>query len=161
MKTGSELITEERKRQIEKEGWTADHDDEHNDGSLADAAACYCIDSDRYINWNTSRVQAEATIKLKRNLLWTWDEEWWKPTPNDRIRELTKAGALIAAEIDRLQRMGTKPSKSSKNNNEFVITDVSKRSELLNDFVAFCYKKNRYAQHTVPKIRVKEYIEII
>jgi hypothetical protein len=29
---------------------------------------------------------------------------WWKPTPSDRIRELTKAGALIAAEIDRLKR---------------------------------------------------------
>ena len=27
-----------------------------------------------------------------------------KPTPDDRIRELTKAGALIAAEIDRLLR---------------------------------------------------------
>ncbi|MEM5768085.1 MAG: hypothetical protein AAGU23_06610 [Bacillota bacterium] len=27
-----------------------------------------------------------------------------KPTPDDRIRELKKAGALIAAEIDRLQR---------------------------------------------------------
>jgi len=26
----------------------------------------------------------------------------WKPTPDDRVRELVKAGALIAAEIDRL-----------------------------------------------------------
>ena len=31
-------------------------------------------------------------------------EEWWKPTPKNRVRELVKAGALIAAEIDRLQR---------------------------------------------------------
>jgi hypothetical protein len=36
---------------------------------------------------------------------WPWDREWWKPTPNNRIRELAKAGALIAAEIDRLQRL--------------------------------------------------------
>ncbi len=46
---------------------------------------------------------------------WPWDPKWWKPLYNDeedqtpdeidnRIRELTKAGALIAAEIDRLQR---------------------------------------------------------
>jgi hypothetical protein len=28
-------------------------------------------------------------------------------TPNDRIRELKKAGALIAAEIDRLQRLAS------------------------------------------------------
>jgi hypothetical protein len=31
-----------------------------------------------------------------------WGESWWKPTPEDRVRELVKAGALIAAEIDRL-----------------------------------------------------------
>jgi len=31
-----------------------------------------------------------------------WNVVWWKPTPDDRIRELAKAGALIAAEIDRL-----------------------------------------------------------
>ena len=33
---------------------------------------------------------------------WPWNVVWWKPTPDDRIRELAKAGALIAAEIDRL-----------------------------------------------------------
>lgn len=33
---------------------------------------------------------------------WPWDEMLWKPTPDDRIRELAKAGALIATEIDRL-----------------------------------------------------------
>lgn len=31
-----------------------------------------------------------------------WDNEWWKPSPDDRKRELVKAGALIAAAIDRL-----------------------------------------------------------
>jgi hypothetical protein len=41
MKTGIELIAEERKRQIEVEGWTAEHDDEHTDGELALAAVCY------------------------------------------------------------------------------------------------------------------------
>jgi hypothetical protein len=35
--------------------------------------------------------------------LWPWDPSWWKPSP-DPIRNLVKAGALIAAEIDRLQR---------------------------------------------------------
>ena len=38
--------------------------------------------------------------------IWPWNLIWWKPTPNDRIRELVKAGALIAAEIDRLQAGG-------------------------------------------------------
>jgi len=41
-----------------------------------------------------------------------WDKSWWKPldtnpnqmTVEDRIRHLEKAGALLAAEIDRLLR---------------------------------------------------------
>ena len=38
--------------------------------------------------------------------LWPWRPSWWKPTPDDRVRELVKTGALIAAEIDRLRRRG-------------------------------------------------------
>ena len=101
--TGIEIITKERLRQIEEEGWTPEHDSEHGDGELADAAACYCIDSDRTITWNTSRVQAVATILLKRDLHFPWDNKWWKPSPDNRIKELAKAGALIAAEIDRIK----------------------------------------------------------
>ena len=37
---GIELISEERKRQIEEEGWTSEHDTQHDDESLA-LAACY------------------------------------------------------------------------------------------------------------------------
>jgi hypothetical protein len=33
---------------------------------------------------------------------WPWNDDDWKPSP-DPIRNLVKAGALIAAEIDRLQ----------------------------------------------------------
>ena len=39
---------------------------------------------------------------------WPWDVSWWKPSDSP-IRNLVKAGALIAAEIDRLQR-ATVPS---------------------------------------------------
>lgn len=41
MKSGIEIIAEERKRQIEVEGWTLEHDDEHRCGELSDAAVCY------------------------------------------------------------------------------------------------------------------------
>ena len=34
---------------------------------------------------------------------WPWSDKWWKP--KDKIRDLVRAGALIAAEIDRLQRL--------------------------------------------------------
>ncbi len=102
MKTGTELIAEERARQISKEGWNAGHDDGHDEGELAKAAMCYAAPAgirddveyehrDRKVTWLDGH--------------WPWGREWWKPTPENRVRELVKAGALIAAEIDRLQRL--------------------------------------------------------
>ena len=101
MKTGTELITEERQRQISVEGWTPQHDDEHSDGSLAVAAACYATQAYQGLY--------EEGMKVRTFILryWPWHPKWWKPTPDDRVRELVKAGALIAAEIDRLQRLGS------------------------------------------------------
>jgi len=78
---GVRLIEAERQRQINCEGWSLGHDD-HDEGELAKAAACYAIDS---------------------NFSWPWDFKYWKPG-GGRIRQLTKAGALIAAEIERLLR---------------------------------------------------------
>jgi hypothetical protein len=95
MKTGIELIAEERQRQIQKEGWTSEHDDEHIDGEIAIAAATYAI---RPII-NEVMLNDEGIPHL-----WPWEAKCYKPTPENRIRELQKAGALIAAEIDRLQR---------------------------------------------------------
>jgi hypothetical protein len=43
-------------------------------------------------------------------IFWPWDQDWWKPSP-DPIRNLVKAGALIAAEIDRLQRLAPPEAK--------------------------------------------------
>ena len=39
-------------------------------------------------------------------VMFPFSSVWWKPSPENRIKELAKAGALIAAEIDRLQRLG-------------------------------------------------------
>lgn len=94
-KTGIELIAEERQRQIEKEGWTPEHDAHHDTGDLALAAAAYAS-AELY-----RRTTSEGCDNTPH--IWPFEREWWKPTPNDRIRELQKAGALIAAEIDRLQ----------------------------------------------------------
>lgn len=95
---GVALIAAERRRQVEAEGWTSEHDDEHRDGSLAVAAACYATQANQGL-YENGRKAREAILAY-----WPWDAKWWKPTPDDRIRELVKAGALIAAEIDRLQR---------------------------------------------------------
>lgn len=99
MKTGTELITEERQRQISVEGWTPQHDDEHSDGSLAVAAACYAAQEGQGLFYGGMKLR-EAALQH-----WPWARSWWKPSPDNRVRELVKAGALIAAEIDRLQRL--------------------------------------------------------
>ncbi|WP_417744780.1 hypothetical protein [Rosistilla oblonga] len=96
--SGVEVIAAERERQVEVGGWTAEHDDAKKKGELANAAACYAMerrDRDRVIWDSPSRV-----------ILWPWHSALWKPNPLNRIRELAKAGALIAAEIDRLNRIG-------------------------------------------------------
>jgi len=82
----------ERRRQVESKGWTPEHDDHHDRGELADAAACYA--GTLSSRWVTA---PEA---------WPWGEESWKPTA-DRRRMLVKAGALILAEIERMDRQET------------------------------------------------------
>lgn len=105
--TGVDLIAAERERQMSEEDWTPDHDDEHTDGSLASAAAAYAIPLNEFPIRKASAAGPE--IRAHRYCLWPWENRWWRPARfgtgrQGRIRELVKAGALIAAEIDRLQR---------------------------------------------------------
>lgn len=102
IKDGVEQISEERYRQVLKEGWTPEHDDEHTENQLANAAATYAMDADcrdalMHLVYDCEMLGIPPT--------WPWDEKYYKPTPDDRIKELRKAGALIAAEIDRLNRV--------------------------------------------------------
>lgn len=92
-KSGLELINEERIRQIEKEGWSDDHDDQYTQNELTDAADAY--------------LRAGTTGDLKRPSFWPWDEEWWKPSKEAK-RNFEKAGALYLADLDRLIRSGSK-----------------------------------------------------
>ena len=98
MKTGIELIAEERQKQIEKERWTAEHDAEHKDGELANAAAYYAMTEDT-IDFINNEWGNDMHLHI-----WPFEKESLKLTPENRVRELQKAGALIAAEIDRLNR---------------------------------------------------------
>ena len=98
MKTGIERIEEERERQISQEGYTPEHDDNHDDSELLKAADCYITAVRRM----SQLVYKNLWKKLPA--LWPWDKEWWKPS-DDPVRNLVKAGALIAAEIDRIQRL--------------------------------------------------------
>lgn len=107
---GSAAIARERLRQIESEGWTAEHDDLQPQGGLAQAAACYA---------STAAMQSEKGIKLLPKCFihknWPWARDWWKPS-NDPIRNLEKAGALCAAEIDRLKRLHAEQSVENRSN---------------------------------------------
>lgn len=91
--SGIERIAAERERQTSVEGWTPAHDDEHDFGSLISAAVAYAEYSRGLMRYESGTAPYN----------WPWEPEWWKPS-DDPIRNLEKAGALIAAEIDRLQR---------------------------------------------------------
>jgi hypothetical protein len=84
-------VIAERRRQVDAEGWTPEHDDGHQGGEIARAAACYAL--------HASGFKADAIMEL-----WPkeWGSRWWKPT--DTRRNLVKAAALLVAEIERLDR---------------------------------------------------------
>ena len=92
-------VLTERRRQIESEGWTREHDDQWRLGEIGGAAACYTMQA------TLDRVNAPHLVDaMKRTIreLWPWASHWWKPT--NRRRDLVKAAALILAEIERLDR---------------------------------------------------------
>ena len=81
----------ERFRQIEGEGWSLDHDDDHRAGELAQAGACYA----RYAG-------SDYTVKGSSPHGWPWDGDWWKPA--GFRRDLVRAAALILAEGEKFDR---------------------------------------------------------
>lgn len=86
-------VLTERARQVNVEGWTPEHDDEHDEGEMASAAAAYAAHA---CGWNDGAVRD----------LWPpqWHLKWLKPTTPRG--DLVKAGALILAEIERRDRAG-------------------------------------------------------
>jgi len=112
MKTGVEIIAEERTRQITVKGWTPAHDDIHEKGQLALAGAAYALQASEHDELYAS-IGRRPCEGLNAGwigaalLFWPWDRSCWKPDYEDRVKTLAKAGALIAAEIDRLQRAAT------------------------------------------------------
>lgn len=104
-----QAVVAERRRQIEVEGWTGEHDDTHQRGELAQAAACYAQPEPIY--------EPRLTVPVG----WPWAAEWWKPASHNprtraldhtgvgRRRDLVRAGALILAEIERLDRRALRP----------------------------------------------------
>lgn len=89
------LIKEERKRQIEVEGYTPEHDDKWNSPhDLISGAYTY---------------QMDPVEREEYPFSWPWAMKHWKPTAKEgvkgRIRELVKAGALYMAAKEQLERV--------------------------------------------------------
>lgn len=86
-------VTAERRKQI-GQGHDAEHDDWHQHDELARAAACYAAPE-----------YSRESILDHQAMDWPFDQASWRPTPDDRKRELIKAMALLVAEYERLERM--------------------------------------------------------
>lgn len=128
MSKGAELIVTERCRQITNEKWSPKHDDEHKNGELAMAASCYAAPATIY------RQEEDLANRVEFVEPWPWEPHWDKrygygsrknnpgnvlPNPasftsKERKDLLVKAGALIAAELDRLIRLEKKKKKGRK-----------------------------------------------
>ena len=102
---GAEMIAAERRRQVDAEGWTPEHDDEHRPGELLDAARSYeLVAAYQFLRDDPAHADSRLVARaLECPPIWPWHASWWKPS-DDPVRNLVRAGALIAAEIDRLQR---------------------------------------------------------
>lgn len=110
MNEAIELVKQERRRQIEQEGWTPKHDDSHSRGEMAMAAACYAapipIRAEMEVSCGCRGLSECTHVFGKSEWLdpWPWDKEWDKRGKHDRLRQLVIAAALLVAEIERLQR---------------------------------------------------------
>lgn len=95
------LVRDERIRQICAEHWTPEHDDQHTDGQLADAAGAYAVAA-------TNDLKPDGTLDEhygtdSGRLLWPWQREGFKP--RSHRHNLVRAGALILAELERIERL--------------------------------------------------------
>ena len=90
--TGVERIATERRRQIEAEGYDAKHDEAYPARVFFEAAAAYTMVA-------IDRRNAHMVL----DLFWPkeWDIKYFKPS-DGTLRNAEKAGALMAAGIDRL-----------------------------------------------------------
>lgn len=94
-KTGAQLISEERQEQIKKHGWSSSHDQQHIGGELAIVAA------------TLATYHTDAQVVDFSTLYGSGDNAWGleNKLKHDTINRLKIAGALIAAEIDRLNNI--------------------------------------------------------
>ena len=95
------MIAAERRRQIEVEGYDTKHDLTHKPGDIALAGACYACNASAWLGTNSFGELGKKYAELSQHgFRWPFEDKYWKP--KNPLSDLVRAGALIAAEIDRM-----------------------------------------------------------
>ena len=95
---GVREIADERQRQVDAEGYSAENDADYKAGELANAALAYLqVAAMDLTAGGRSHVATRSPPAC-----WPWHRLWWKP--RDAHRDLVRAGALIAAQLDAIDR---------------------------------------------------------
>lgn len=107
-------VLAERQRQINAEGWTPERDDEHDEGELCYAAAGYAVAASDHIQAIATGIDDTLTMDddtvSPPHTSDPWPADWtFKPCPPRRA--LVKSGALILAELERIDRADAARSK--------------------------------------------------
>jgi hypothetical protein len=89
-------MVRERKHRIIEEGFTIEHDDQHTEGELSIASACYAVAG-------IDGVSVKAG-KMATHPAWPWDEQWDKREQHDAYRRKIIAAALLLSEAERMKR---------------------------------------------------------
>ncbi|MBO6184223.1 MAG: hypothetical protein J6O88_05935 [Chryseobacterium sp.] len=133
MTTGVGLIATERQKQIEKHGFTGQYHLDYHEGY-------------------TSNQLSKAAVTLLMpdlipNLGWTsvpenWDKEWFEKLMNKETKErLIIAGALIAAELDRLNALDKLNLQKCESCEKETDIDIMHMDSGSNWFCPECWKE--------------------
>lgn len=93
---GVDLIAKERGRQLKQLGYSRE-DDLGREAEMASAALCYITTAKDVMM--AEELHRALSLAIVHPQDWPWDYELFKPS-GDVIRDLVRAGALIAAAID-------------------------------------------------------------
>ena len=109
--TSAEAFLAERMKQTGIKNFTPENDDQYKAGELVRASHAY--------SYHAGLPDKQRSDKTPPSC-WPWDTIHWHPAIGNsteaRLRELEKAGALLLAEFDRLER--SKPIKNTDETNE-------------------------------------------
>lgn len=137
MKRGIELIAEERQRQIDVEGYSEQHDSQHKASTLIYAAIAYVESAKVGVNCAEMGNTNEHEIMMRKAEMEIHYPLGWAFKPSTDVRDLVKAGALIAAAIDRIQLAESQDEKIRKELLVFCRTLATGRTSVLANNIDF------------------------